>query len=326
MNAMLTATGFDFAGVLDSVAGSVRLDLANLSATIDDNRYTASSPAELKNELSTQIYQRLHIRNPLIDAQPTTAEQDLATQLISLVPHQSIWQEADPGFESTGFVDGETRVVAKIGGVKVLLPESDVRRSARNSVLSVRLPSWRTRTTPGYLLVLGERSPAGPSGIARLYVGCDTPAQALGLFPKLLRALAASGSGYHLKALSSSLAYPRSDAIVAYIPVAQAAEIAAMFSTTMADLPDMQNSPSIFTQPLGRSIALAEEGIDQRASHRSLSFGQHRSRVLADALFRAERERICLHQAWAQEAAEARIDPNRPSTNLQGAPLATHPQ
>ena len=316
MNALLTATDTGFTDILASISESVQLDLVKMTASIDEHQFGASSPGELKNELSAQIYKHLHIRNPLIDTHPTTGEQDLAAQFIPLVPHRSIWQVADRGFESSASVDGESHVIVKLGGVKVLLPQCDVRRDTAEETLTVRLPSWRVRTTPGYLLVLGELSPGPSAGTARLYFSCETPAQALELFPALLRTLAASGKGYHLKALSSSLAYPRSDAIVAYVPAVHAIKIADMLSRTITDLTSTLNSLSIFTQPLGNGIALAEESIDQRPSHRSLSFGQHRSRVLADALFREDREKIGLPQAWNLEAVEARIDPNQPSANL----------
>lgn len=316
MDALLTATKTNFTDILVAISESVQLDLVKMTARIDGHHFDASSPGELKNELSAQIYKHLHIRNPLIDTQPTTGEQDLAAQFTALVPHRSIWQVADCGFESSASVNGESHVIVKLGGVKVLVPQSDVRRDPVKETLAVRLPSWRARTTPGYLLVLGELSPGPSIDTARLYFGCETHAQALELFPELLLTLAASGIGYHLKALSSSLAYPRSDAIVAYVPAVHAAKIADLLGRAMKDLSSTPNSSSIFTQPLGKGITLAEESIDQRPSHRSLSFGQHRSRVLADALFRADREKIGLSQAWIQEAAEARIDPNRPSTNL----------
>lgn len=316
MNALLKAADISFTDRLPSISESVQLDLEKMTASMNEHHFGASSLGELRNELSTQIYKHLHIRNPLIDTQPTTGEQDLASKFIPLVPHRNIWQVADSGFLSSASVDGEPHVVAKLGGVKVLVPQCDVRKDATGKTLTVRLPSWRARTTPGYLLVLGELSLGTSTDTARLYFGCETPVQALELFPALLRTLASSGIGYHLKALSSSVAYPRSDAIVAYVPAAHARRIADMLSRTIKDLSFTPSSPSIFTQLLGNGITLAEESTDQRPSHRSLSFGQHRSRVLADALFREYRENIGLLQAWKLEAIEARIDPNRPSDSL----------
>ncbi|PCC29057.1 hypothetical protein CQ010_10900 [Arthrobacter sp. MYb211] len=298
------------------MADHVRVDLAANTARIGSTSLSAGSRSELRSQLSAATYTHLHIRNPLIENMPTTGYQDLADELIADIPHRSIWQQSGSPARQTVDVQGLKHHVVTLGGVKVLVPHHDVSRLDPSSEAAVRTPSWRTRTTPGYVLALGASGIDAEQVTARIYVTCDSAAQALELWPIVLDVLAKSAGGYQAKALSSSLAYPRSDAMVLYVPDTAVQEIADRLTAATARISAPHTEHSIFTQRLSPRFSQAGESADPRPSHRGLSFGQHRSRVLTDALLTAAKNEMRLQDAWAFEATRARIDPRNPATNL----------
>lgn len=310
--ATLGATGFSRR--LHQLEAELRLDTKNLTAEVEGTPLRAGSLGELRSELAAAIYTHLHIRNPLITDVPTTGYQDLADQLISLIPHRTVWQQAlhDPDSPPLD-IQGTLHHAIMLDGVKVLVPEHEYRHDPHLDTVLVRMPSWRTKTTPGFLLALGDALPFTAHRTARIYLGCNSAAEAIRLWPEVLRTLAASATAFQVKALSASAAYPRSDAMVAYVPTAQVHHVAHQLAGLTSGLPVPACEPSIFAHRVSERVSLAAEPNDARASHSGLSFGQHRSRLLAEALIQAHRQGISLEQAWTDQAHAAGIEPLDPA-------------
>ena len=290
----------------------IDVDPAALTAQIGDTLLKAGSLTELRTQLSATIYTHFHIRNPDINSVPVTDHQDLAAALVGGIPHRSVLQSAAALSPARATVQGHDHEIVDVGGVKVLFPPQDVHYDSGGNVTAVRVPSWRSRTTPGFLLALGDGHRTGTGATSRLYITCDSAAEALAIWPAVIGALSASGLNYQVKALSSSFAYPRSDAIVAYVPEDSILHLVATLVPIVEELPPPKTPASIFTRRFSSRLSAAEEPSDHRPSHRGLSFGQHRSRVLADALLRSATEGVDLHDSWKLEAIAAGIELQQP--------------
>ncbi|PPH98202.1 hypothetical protein C5C56_11375 [Rathayibacter sp. AY1D1] len=296
--------------VLDEAVISV--DAARLRAEVDGTVIEATGPIELRARLAATVYTHLHLRNPLLGETAGGDGQDLAPRLIDAIPHRTVLQPAPSGVLGSATVQREERRVVELGRVRVLVPEVDLVRSADGAVAGVRLPSWRTRTTPGYLLALGPMGLDPADRVVRLSLVADSAEDALALWGPLLEALAASGARHQAKALSDPRAFPRSDALVVYLPADSADDVARRVTPLLDARPSPRTAVSAFAERLADGLAYAEDPADERSSYRGLSFGQHRSRVLAEALLRSSAETIPAADAWADAARAARIDPDRP--------------
>lgn len=309
---MITASDTTFASILADT--NLAIHRSGTSAMVMDDHIEAASPAELRSQLSAAIYTNLHIRHSGIEGQTgTLPDADLVAQLSGAIPHQQIVQAITTSDVQVS-LDLSRRTVM-VNKLKVLVAADKLVRDDHGMIVGARFPSWRTRTTPGYVLALSQRSiSAGP--VVRLYLARDSVEHTLAVWNPLLRGLDEAGIAYQAKALSSTAAHPRADAVVIYtaqqdLAAASEATIHATEAAPSATLP-----PSVFTCRLTNDVATAYEPVDPRPAYRRLSFGQHRSRVLADALIRAATETRPVTSTWEEEAHLALINPRTPGLNL----------
>ncbi|NWL12999.1 hypothetical protein DM793_17170 [Paenarthrobacter nitroguajacolicus] len=308
-------TPTSFGQVLASLEDRVSVDAHRLTAGIGSTTLRATSHTELRSQVAGAIYTHLHIGHPGIGTVPGTGHQDLAAALIDAIPHRTVIQSASARTQAGTSVQGIPHQAVELSGVKVLFPEEALVRNPLDEIVGVRVPSWRSRATPGFLLALGAHGAVNHADASRLYISCVTASEALEVWPKVLGALAASGLSHQVKTLSSSLAFPRSDAMVIYVSAIDSDAAASLVRTALSSLSAHDTPVSVFTHHVGDRLALAMEPRDPRPAYRGLSFGQHRSRVLADALLRASVEKTDLEPAWFEEAQTACINPHRPGYN-----------
>jgi hypothetical protein len=313
-------TPASFGQVLASLEHRVSVDAHRLTAGIGSTTLRATSLTELRSQVAGAIYTHLHVGHPGIETVPGTGHQNLAAALIDAIPHRTVIQSASALAASARTqagtsVQGVPNHAVELSGVKVLFPEEALVRNPLDEIVGVRVPSWRSRATPGFLLALGAHGSVNHADASRLYISCVTASEALDVWPKVLGALAASGLSHQVKTLSSSLAFPRSDAMVIYVSAIDSDAAASLVRTALSSLSAHDTPVSVFTHHVGDRLALAMEPRDPRPAYRGLSFGQHRSRVLADALLRASVEKTDLEPAWFEEAQTARINPHRPGYN-----------
>lgn len=295
---------------------AIEIDLDACTASVEGHAVKASSLSELRAELTSAIYLKLHTRYTGDSAEVLAPKKhmDLAEKIIAEIPHRTVLQAtSEVGGQMS--VNGVAHRSVQLNGVKVLAPTEDTMLDHTGQIVGVRMPSWRERTTPGYVLALGQHPIRDPQGLARFYIACDRAANALLLWPELLQRLDATGAGYHAKTLADSALFPRGDAVVVYTSQADTEIVAAAVLEALAQVPEKDLPVSLFARPLAPSVALAEEPIDARPSYAGLSFGQHRSRVLAEALIQAKRSGQLAFEAWAELARQASINPHMPGFN-----------
>lgn len=311
MTTVLTAT---FADVLR--AQDITVNRTGTQAVLNNHTINADSPAELRAQLAAMIYSSYHIRHPQDPTAPQSqvlqADAELAEKLLAALPQRTLTrtvtaEQLQPGAHPDQYV-------LPVDGIKVIITEDVLIRTADGAIAGVRFPSWRTRTTPGYLLTFSQQ-PICTGPVERIYIACDDAAQTLARWGRLLPKLAEANIGYQAKALSTRAAHPRTDAIVIYVGQADlhlACELAVQ--ATLADAP-AHVMTSLFTRQINPDVSMAAEPSDTRTAYRNLSFGQHRARVLADALIRTGTENRQLVDTWTAEATAALIDPHQPGRN-----------
>lgn len=302
----------EFTAGIEEIERKVWLDPKKYSAKVGHTDIVATSVLELKSQLTAAIYSHFHIRNPEAKGAGPQSEQNLREALIERIPHATHQQQIQL-LSSQNHVGNES-VTVGINGLKVVVPSRSINRD-RKELPTVRLPSWRSNTTPGYLLALSDIAFPRNTDITRVYIPRNSPADTFDVWSSILNALNRAGIPYHLKALSSASSYPRSDALVLYVRQVDLGTATGLLNAIPQFGYETGSLHSIFTQPVGKNLAVAEEPQDFRPSYRSLSFGQHRSRVLADALLATHTESCALEQSWVEETLKAGINADHPAYN-----------
>lgn len=309
---MSTVLATSFATLLEEL--DLNVHPSGTAATIGEETIEAPSLAELRPKLYTALYAQLHVRNSDLEALGRAAiRPDLLEPLVEAIPHRHVVAVASEASTAVR-VAPHLRTIL-VDDLKVLVDLEQAIQDDRGTIIGVRLPSWRTHTTPGYVLALGQRG-IGRGNLVRFYISRSFAGDTLALWSSLLTGLNDAGVAYHAKALSSSSAYPRSDAVVVYTTTTDRFKTLEIV-TRVLELGTASGPPmSIFAEEIVPGLAEAAEPMDLRTAYRRLSFGQHRSRVLADAMIRANYEQRTLTSVWDEEARAARIDPHHPGRNL----------
>lgn len=174
-------------------------------------------------------------------------------------------------------------IVAEREGITFLVPHGSVTReppSAKGSGrLTVRQPTFLRAPQPGFCFVLGETPfPAGPAPVQRLYWNLHADG-ATALVRMLMRELNGGSVPFALKLINVAEAYTRCDSAVLYVPgrhLPGALDVVARRHRA-TDWALKEGVPAL-TKRLARGVGAAEDpGTGE-------SFGQHRCRLLAEAL------------------------------------------
>ncbi|MDX8049930.1 T3SS effector HopA1 family protein [Lentzea sp. BCCO 10_0798] len=249
------------------------------------------------DDLADGLYAQLHTGHTRDRFSPKRDRQ-LEALLAAAVPHETT--------TVTGVLKGrsEGRVLVELDDVLVWFPEDAVEGE------HVRVPAVRPALSPGFLYVTSSRPAEFTDALQRVYVHVTNADDAPDVWHAVLTALERAKVTYHAKILSRREEYPRRDALVVYLPGLGADLVA----SAVLGLPGIGVETSVFADELAPGVAVAEEPDDTRLGMSGLSFGQHRSRVLAQALLRAGGEPREL--VVAREFELAGIDPANPARNL----------
>jgi hypothetical protein len=277
-----------------------------------DDEHTGS-PQEATAHLGSRIYKYAHTR--------MTADQELTPRTL----HDP---EFDAGFrlaagERTVAADVQLleergdEVIVLLDKIRVRAPAEAIEQVGGRTVLQV---DWaRPLLSPGFFFLTSSTTPMTRQGgaLLRLYAHLADPAAGPELLALAAARLEAARVPWQAKAGSNLDMYPRTDALVVYLPRASwaaARPLAEELSGTGACVP----GGSVFTHALTDSVSAAFEPADVRPGREGLSFGQHRAQILAEALVShvvAEDEQS-LEGRIAAAFQSASIDPLNPARNL----------
>ncbi|WP_306186813.1 MULTISPECIES: T3SS effector HopA1 family protein [unclassified Streptomyces] len=295
-----------------------------LSAVLGDEHLSADSPHKLAQQLGAAVYQMVHVGRdrPETSRPRTLRDPELDRALAEAMPHTTT---------STRVVVQERAadgtLLAVVEGLRVLLP-ADVLAEPVPDILPAgvlaRLPAARPALSTGFFLADGSAGTGVGSGpqTLRVYVHVASPEAAPGVWHAVLSYLEEGGVPYRAKITSSPRMFPRRDALVVYLGP-QGRHAVSGLAARAAELPGLGTDVSPFAHRLAPGVALAWEPDDGRPGMRALSFGEHRSGALAEALVKhAVRTDGVGRTATIEETfMNAGIDPMAPALNLGSPPL-----
>lgn len=178
-------------------------------------------------------------------------------------------------------------VVVRRNGLTLRVPASDVRTGAGTSVdtVSVKLPKESLNMSPGHYLALSDTGFAtnNSDNIIRIYWNL-LPEGAAVLVRQLTQQLNDRGLPFQLKVINSARPVARCDTAVLYLSArdfGRAEPVLRMVYRMLS--PWLRPAVPSLSLPLGRGVSFAEDPLNGQ------SFGQHRSRLLAEAIIDAER-------------------------------------
>ena len=187
----------------------------------------------------------------------------------------------------------------------------------------VRLPCYRRFAVPGYFLAIGSSGPPRQADRVRLYLNAGS-ANAIELVVDLIRSFDSDGHEFEIKVLNNPGLYYRCDSIVCYL---NRCDADAMFARVAEVASGRLRSPTPgFAERLAPGLARASD----RSTPNALSFGQHRSRLVADALIavdtsaNAESSNGQRLVALANAVAACGLDPAAPYRDLDTVSRPVH--
>lgn len=309
---------------LQVLSEAIVVDKSLQGATIQGVRLDLPDERYLEVSLANAIYRQFHAcQNDSAGALRPQRVAALEEKFAAAIPVPEFEQSAI--FLGPAETEGlrETHSLVSLDGIKVCLEKhlvvSDHTAQVMNANVIVNLPAARPAASPGFFYILGAAASraAKPNRTVRLYVNVTEPDQAPSVWGSVLSTLETIGHRYSAKVLSDPAAYPRNDAIVAYIGDPGMEELHEL-AATIAGTPGVGSATSVFAERIAEGISIAEEPCDRRPTMRNLSFGQHRSLLYAKTLICSARENRSLDEELRRHLIAAGVDPARPAMNFAG--------
>ncbi|MFI6095677.1 T3SS effector HopA1 family protein [Lentzea sp. NPDC051213] len=294
-------------------------------ATVNGHQLDADSRPQLVARLTEWLYAELHAGMADRNLSLALSKRDrwLERAFTEVVPHaaapvRAVLRSADELLlvEWDGVlvrVPRDRAVLMRSSGEPVGLPGQTAQLPSVGEPIDLLVPPARPALSPGFLFVDGSRPVDLTSGALRVYVHVSDPDSAVGAWRAVLHALESASVAYQAKVLSRARQYPRRDAIVVYLPSAEAAPLVADAVRGLRGIP---HETSVFTERLAAGVATAHEPADPRPGRSGLSFGQHRCLVLAHALLDAANRGETREPVIARAFLDAGIDPLHPARNI----------
>ncbi|MGN5381188.1 T3SS effector HopA1 family protein [Streptomyces lasalocidi] len=296
---------------LDQVAVTATDD-GDISAVWQEDNLTGSSQ-KVASELGALLYKFAHAR---LDHRKNLTPRTLSDPEFDRAFHTAVGDKTTRREVSVAQEGGEHSVVI-LDAIRIAVPPDSLTHDGGKTYLRL---SWaRPALSPGFFFLTSCATPmpTRTGGVLRVYAHVADPDHGPTLLARAATYLEDRGLPWQAKASSSRDLYPRTDAVVVYLPRVSwnaARELAQLLESSE----NLAEGTSAFTQPLTGSVGAAFEPADKRPGREGLSFGQHRCRVLAEAL---------VTQATATDGQslpgrivamfnDASIDPLNPARNL----------
>jgi hypothetical protein len=276
-----------------SALQDVEVDLPANRVTIAGRVVEAATRAELHAKLSEELYEFLHTGESSDGADLPGFPDHLA----AAVPHKYTRVRA-----LVHSVDKSGNAIVEIEKVRVRVSATAVRGAAVGEITEIDIGCTRPSLSPGFFVADGSQghglTAADPT--LRVYVHLTEPVTATAAWRSTLTQLEALQVPYRSKI---SLRLPRRDAMVLYLG-RQAWPSVPGIAEELAVQQGLGQEISAYAHRLADGVALAWDPDDRRPGRAGLSFGEHRSLAVADALLSPEPR----EQALAQSLIDGNID------------------
>ncbi|WP_329316846.1 T3SS effector HopA1 family protein (plasmid) [Streptomyces sp. NBC_01278] len=321
---MITTTTDALAPALVRTAQDISVSSDGLSATVGSESLEADTPGKLAGKLSQTLYQLVHTGKDRADTTRPRSLRDpeFDRLLTEAMPHSHTLAEAVVR-ERTD--DG--MLVAELGGLRVLLPADTLvgePPAKLPGAAAVRLPAARPALSTGFFLTDGSAGTGVGRGTQtlRVYVHVTSAEAAPRVWNAVLTYLEERRLVYRAKITSSPQLFPRRDALVVYLPPQSWSAVRGI-GACVSGLDGVGPDTSPFAHQVVPGVAVAWEPQDSRPGMQGLSFGEHRSGALAQAMVkhRVRPDGIGLEDTMQEVFWDAGIDTLAPARNLASPPL-----
>lgn len=288
-------------------------------AAVAGETLEADSPRRLARELTTVLYETLHVgRDKAETTRPRTLRDSHFDRLLAdAMPHTTTLTRALVHRRIQ-----EDDYLASLDGVRVILPATALTGPALAALpaeVPVRIPAARPALSTGFFLADGSAGTGiGPGPhLLRVYIHLTGSDIAGATWRAVLSRLEKHRLPYRAKVVSATRLFPRRDALVVYLG-ARSWEAVPDIVSCVAGSAGVTADTSPFAHQIAPGVAVAWEPQDQRPGMRGLSFGEHRAAVLAEAVVRhaVRTDGVGRHATVAEAFLDAGIDPQEPARNL----------
>lgn len=226
------------------------------------------------------------------------------------------------GSDERGLIVGKNGLELTIDGAKLTGTGTAAGVPAVGKLVTMRLPKELFAISPGFYLVCGNRpvDPTRSRRVVRLYWNLRADG-AVPFVAAATRLLNSADAAFRLKVLNDPSAFSRCDAAVIYLARDDYPELADLTLALHAEVEGFLSPRTpVFTDKVAPGVGFAEDpGTTE-------SFGEHRCRLLADALVRShEQESVPLaavEERFARDGIDldaAHLSPD-PATDLVVVP------
>lgn len=314
------------AHVLEQLRGQVRVDLAAGTVAVGAVEARQEERRELVRELGTLIYTHFHVGHHHTGRLPLRDERDQEWESTLSEPYRS-----RPVLRKVELVEqAPGEAIVEYLGLRVRVPDTLLSSDADGTLLKAPLIS--PALSPGFALARGRGELSTSRPTLRVYFGARERNTATQIFHRVLDALG-DRPHWHAKVASAEDVYPRSDAVTVYLDDSQLDAIDDLLSATDGAR-DASAPTSIFTRSLGEGVGCA-----WNPAAAGVSFGQHRSRVVAKLVISraqargesADLEEVCRshgidpHHIWRDQQSPLLSFLSRPAQETRTGAGVGHP-
>ncbi|AGM07936.1 hypothetical protein AORI_5353 [Amycolatopsis keratiniphila] len=251
----------------------VDVELDKNRATIAGHVIEAVDRIDLRSKLVAALYDHLHTGGNSNETEPP----GFSAELAATVPHKftrvhgRVWSVENAG-----------EAVVEIDGVRVRIHDTNIASSEIGEVISIDIGCTRPNLSPGFFLADGSlgHGLSSRGDTLRLYAHLVEPITATAIWHSILILLERLQVPYRAKI---SLYLPRRDALVLYLG-RHAWRALPKIIEALSDSPGLGTPVSTYANRLTDGVAMAWNPDDARPGYRDLSFGEHRSLAIVDAL------------------------------------------
>jgi hypothetical protein len=305
----------------DAVATLLDLDPAGRTVRFGDGLHVVAQHEHAVQDLAVWLYMTMHAGNPGIFATGAILpDVEFEDEIHRSVPAATVAVPLDRGGAPVPALGSGGRELVELHRIRLLVDPARL-ATARDGRRAVRLPSRRPQLSPGFFMFVQDPGSWAPhSRVNRMYVRHEDPFDALADWQVCLEHLMAAGVVFRSKILSRREAYPRNDALVFYTSEDTDRVQEILTDARSARRPGRAGSPLCI--PLGSGVTTAEDPRDPRPGIGPQSFGEHRCRVLAEAVVDTLASGRPLREALRAACGPANVDPENVARNVDARPGA----
>ena len=287
-----------------------------MSAQVAGATVTAPGRREFSRELASHFYVAYHAGTST-DGQEYIPSLQQDSEFEARLVEATAFTSRRAVLAVSGDIPAVPGVVVALQGLQVHFPADRI-LARRGPHVEARVPSLEPRLSIGFMFYTTRCGGGSLSRPLRLYRRITTADEAVEVWRRLIDWAEAQHLPLRAKILSRATAFPRNDALVVYLPSEawrRTAEVVDLLSTGAPG-----TVTSAFARQLGGDVAMAWEPHDPSGLHGRISFGEHRSALLARGIVAAEGDADRAVELVRLELLDANVDPSKVHRNLDSPP------